>query len=138
MSDGPVEGVPAQPYAPVRGQVGNTRSIPLSILWAILTIGIYTYVWTFRTQEEMKKYTGDGMGGWLGLVVYLVFSPITYFVIPSEIKTMYVRDGRPEPITAWWGLWFLLPIIGSLIWFIKVQGLLNDFWTSKGAPPPGS
>jgi hypothetical protein len=29
-----------------RGPVGNTRSIGLSILWAILTLGIYTFVWT--------------------------------------------------------------------------------------------
>jgi hypothetical protein len=39
------------------GPVGRTRSIPLSILWAVLTLGIYTLVWTYRTQEEMKRYS---------------------------------------------------------------------------------
>ena len=33
-----------------------------------------------------------------------------------------------------YGLWFLLPLIGSLIWFIQVQGALNRYWESKGAP----
>jgi len=128
--------VPPPAVGPVSGQVGNTRSRGLSILWAILTIGIYTYVWVFRTQEEMKNYTGNGMGGWIAFIVYFIFAPITYFVIPSELKNMYVRDGREEPISAWWGLWFLLPLIGALIWFLKVQRLLNEFWMSKGAPPP--
>ena len=36
-----------------RGPVGNTRSIGLSILWAVLTLGIYTVVWTYKTQEEI-------------------------------------------------------------------------------------
>jgi hypothetical protein len=29
----------------------------------------------------------------------------------------------------------LLPIIGQFVWFIKVQGALNRYWESKGAPP---
>lgn len=135
MSDAPVEGPPPA-VAPTSGQIGNTRSRGLSILWAILTIGIYTYIWVFRTQEEMKNHTGNGMGGWVGFIIYFIFAPITYFVIPSELKSMYVRDGRAEPLSTWWGLWFLLPLIGSLIWFLKVQRLLNEYWMSKGAPPP--
>ncbi|MFN8188695.1 MAG: DUF4234 domain-containing protein [Gaiellales bacterium] len=119
-----------------RGPVGNTRSIGLSILWAILTIGIYTYIWVFRTQEETRRFTSNGLGGVLGLVVYLVISPVTWFVVPSEIKAMYEQDGRESPVTGWWGLWVLLPLIGAFVWFIRVQGALNDFWQSKGAPAP--
>ena len=51
-----------------RGRVGNTRSVGLSILWAILTLGIYTFVWTYKTHEEIKRYSGNGVGGVLGLV----------------------------------------------------------------------
>ena len=52
-----------------RWPVGRTRSIPLSILWAVLTVGIYTLVWTYRTQEEVKRYSGnhrrlDGSPSW--------------------------------------------------------------------------
>ena len=73
-----------------RGPVGNTRSIGLSILWAVLTLGIYTIIWTYKTQEEVKRYSGNGVGGVLGLVIYIVISPVTFFIVPSEIRYMYV------------------------------------------------
>lgn len=117
-----------------RGPVGNTRSIGLSILWAILTLGIYVLVWTYRTQEEIKRYSGNGIGGVIGLVIVLLVSPITYFVVPSEIRYMYEElDGGKSPVRGWTGLWLLLPIVGTFIWFFKVQGALNRYWKSKGA-----
>lgn len=36
-----------------------------------------------------------------------------------------------SPVKGVNGLWFLLPLIGALIWFFKVQGALNEFWTSN-------
>jgi hypothetical protein len=119
----------------LRGPVGNTRSIGLSILWAILTLGIYTYVWVYRTQKEINTYSGQGVGGVLGLVIYLLLAPVTWFLVPSEVKGMYEQDGRECPVSGWRGLWWLLPLIGAFMWFIPVQGALNDFWESKGAPP---
>jgi hypothetical protein len=44
-------------------------------------------------------------------------------------------DGGHSPVRGIYGLWFLLPLIGPLIWFIQVQGALNRYWESKGAPP---
>ena len=118
------------------GPVGRTRSIGLSILWAVLTFGIYTFVWTYKTHEEIKRYSGNGIGGVLGLVVYLLVSPVTFFVVPSEVRYMYEDvDGGKSPVRGIHGLWFLLPLIGSIIWFVKVQGALNDYWVSKGAQP---
>ena len=119
-----------------RGPVGNTRSIGLSILWAILTLGIYTFIWTYKTQEEMKRYSGNGVGGVLGLVIYILIAPVTFFVVPSEVQNMYEHlDGEKSPVSGIYGLWFLLPLIGHLIWFIQVQGALNRYWESKGAAP---
>ena len=120
-----------------RGTVGHTRSIGLSILWAVLTLGIYTFIWTYKTQEEIKRYSGNGVGGVLGLVIYILIAPVTFFVVPSEVRYMYedLDDGR-SPVSGIYGLWFLLPLIGALIWFIQVQGALNRYWQGKGAPPP--
>ena len=120
-----------------RGRVGNTRSIPLSILWAVLTLGIYTLVWVYKTHDEVKRYSGNGIGGVLGLVVYILISPITFFVIPSEVRYMYEDlDGERSPVRGIHGLWFLLPLIGPIIWFVQVQGALNRYGQSKGAPAP--
>lgn len=119
-----------------RGPVGNTRSIGLSILWAILTLTIYTYVWTYKTHEEIKRYSGNGVGGVLGLVIYLVISPVTYFIVPSEVRYMYEDlDGQTSPVRGTTGLWILLPLAGPIVWFVKVQGALNRYWESKGVSP---
>jgi hypothetical protein len=119
-----------------RGNVGNTRSIPLSILWAILTLGIYTFIWVYKTHEEIKRYSGNGVGGVLGLVIYILIAPVTFFVVPSEVRYLYEDlDGQRSPVNGIYGLWFLLPLVGALIWFIQVQGALNRYWESKGAPP---
>ena len=124
---------------PGRGPIGNTRSIPLSILWAIITFWIYTFIWVYRTQDEIKRYSGNGIGGVLGLVIWLVAGIVTYFVVPSEVRYLYEDHdgGEPgsAPVRGTTGLWVLLPIIGQFVWFIKVQGALNRYWESKGAPP---
>jgi hypothetical protein len=120
-----------------RGPVGQTRSIGLSILWAVLTLGIYCIVWTYKTQEEIKRYSGNGVGGVLGLVIYILIAPVTFFIVPSEVRYMYEElDGQRSPVRGTTGLWFLLPLIGAIVWFVKVQGALNSYWQSKGAPPP--
>jgi hypothetical protein len=119
-----------------RGPVGETRSIGLSILWFILTLGIYSFYWVYKTHEEIKRYSGNGIGGVLGLVIWLLISPVTFFVVPSEVRWMYEDlDGQTSPVRGITGLWFLLPLIGSLIWFVQVQGALNRYWESKGASP---
>jgi hypothetical protein len=120
-----------------RGAVGNTRSVGLSILWFVLTIGIYGIIWTYKTQEEVKRYSKNGVGGVLGLVIYIVVGPVTFFVVPSEIRYMYEDlDGGKSPVRGITGLWILLPLIGGIVWFVKVQRALNQYWQSKGAPPP--
>jgi hypothetical protein len=112
-------------------EIGNARSIGLSILWAFLTLGIYTFVWTYKTHNEIKRYSGNGVGGVLGLVIYILISPVTYFVVPSEVRAMVERDGATSPVRGLTGLWLLLPIVGSFVWFVKVQGALNRYWRSK-------
>src|SRR5213594_4167595 len=104
-------------YHQERGPIGNTRSVGLSILWAVLTLGIYSILWTYKTQEEVKRYSGNGVGGVIGLVIYIVISPVTFFIVPSEVRYMYEDlDGGRSPVRGIYGLWFLLPIIGHVIW----------------------
>ena len=52
---------------------------------------------------------------------------------------MYRKDGRESPVTGWTGLWlfpFGFLIVTAIVWFVKVQGALNDYWEAKGVPAP--
>jgi hypothetical protein len=120
-------------HASTTGPLGQPRGIAFGILLAIVTLWIYTFYWVFKTQEEVKEHSGIGVGGVVGLVIYLLISPVTWFLIPSEVGKMFKADGRPAPFTGWTGLWLLLPIVGMFVWFIKVQGALNGYWESKEA-----
>ena len=115
------------------GPLGQPRGIGFAILMTIITLGIYSLYWVFKTQDEVKNHSGQGVGGVLGLVIYIVVSVVTWFLIPSEVGKMLTRDGRPAPFTGWTGLWLLLPIIGAFVWFIKIQGALNRYWESKAS-----
>jgi len=107
----------------------------LNILLAIVTCGIWSIVWSFRTGEDLKQHTGEGLGGAIHLVIALFVAPVTMFLIPMEIANMYKRDGRESPVQPLLGLWFLLPLIGNIIWYTKVQAALNEYWVSKGSRP---
>jgi hypothetical protein len=105
----------------------------------IITLNFYSWYWVYKTQEEVKQHAGDGLGGVLGLVVWIIISPVSAFVIPSEIGRMYQKDGPHSPITGWTGLWLFpgaILIIPAIVWFVKVQGALNTYWgahASSGA-----
>jgi hypothetical protein len=123
--------------ASTTGPLGQPRGIAFAIIISIITLGIYTLYWVFKTQDEVKEHSGIGVGGVLGLVIYILLSPVTFFIVPSEVRYMYEDlDGQKSPVRGIYGLWFLLPLIGHIIWFVQVQGALNRYWESKGAPAP--
>ena len=82
------------------GPLGQPRGIGFAILIAIVTLGIYTLYWVFKTQEEVKEHSGIGVGGVLGLVIYILISPVTWFLIPSDVGKMFKADGREAPSRA--------------------------------------
>ncbi len=132
----PAPGVYTAPTGQVPERLGGPYYSPgLVILLSIVTLGIWTFLWVYRTNEDLKRYNGDGLGGVLAVVLHLLLGVVLMFTIPNEIKNMYERDGRESPMSAIWGLWFLLPIIGWLVWYFRAQRSLNDFWLSKGSMP---
>jgi len=115
------------------GPLGQPRGIGFGIVMFIVTLGFYSLYWVFKTQDEVKNHTGEGVGGVLGLVIYIVVSIVTWFLIPSEVGKMFKRDGQEAPFTGWTGLWVLLPIVGAIVWFVKIQGSLNRYWEGKAS-----
>jgi len=113
------------------GERGRPRGIGFGILLFIVTFGLYGWYWAFKTQEEMRQHTGEGLGGVLGIVIWILIHPVSAFVIPSEIGKMYKRAGKVAPMTGWTGLWLspgAILVIPAIVWFVKVQGALNRYW----------
>ena len=123
------------------GPLGHPRGIGFGILMFIITLGFYGWYWAFKTHEEIKQHSGEGLGGVIGLVIWILISAVSAFVIPSEVGKMYKKDGRDPPITGWTGLWLfpgVILIIPAIVWFVKVQGALNRYWESKAAAAPAA
>jgi uncharacterized BrkB/YihY/UPF0761 family membrane protein len=122
--------------SPATRPTGHPRGIGFGILMFIVTLGFYSWYWVFKTQEEIKQHSGQGLGGVLGLVIWILLHPIEAFVVPSEVGKMYSQSGQEPPVTGWTGLWlfpFGFLIVTAIVWFVKVQGALNRYW--EGASP---
>ena len=133
MTDSPEPPHPAQQVPnPSDTPIGTPRSVGLTILVSIVTFGIWTWVWSYMNGEELKNYRRDGLGG----VAYLLFTifivPVTMFLMANEVEQMYRQAGEEPKITTLWGLWFLLPLIGNIIWYVRIQNAINEFWQARG------
>ena len=118
------------------GPIGRTRSVGITILLSIVTFGIWTYIWTYWNGEELRNHNRTGAGGVVHLIVVIIIYPVTMFMLANEVETMYRDRGEMPPISTLWGLWFLLPLIGNIIWYVRIQNALNEFWMARGAPEP--
>ena len=133
-------GAPSSPPAPVggfgvaprTGALGKRRSAGLVILLTIVTCGIWAVVWAYQNGDELQRFSGKGLGGVVHLIVTILVSPVTMFLLAGEVEQLYRDDGQEPPITTLWGLWFLLPLIGNLIWYLRIQDAINGYWTAHG------
>jgi hypothetical protein len=122
------------------GPLGKNRGVVFVILISILTLGIYYLYWVYKSHEEIKEHSDQGIGGVLGLVIAILLGFVIPFVLPSEIRKMYERDGRESRVSGWTGLWATLGIlilVGPIVWFVKVQGALNRYWRLKRGEAEG-
>jgi Domain of unknown function (DUF4234) len=131
--DGRTPPSPAPGVAASTGRPGHVRNPVAVILLSIITIGIYALYWEYASFKELKEYSGDGIGGWLGLLFAILLSIVNAFLLPHEVGRLYARTGRLPPVSALTGFWVLIPIVGGIIWVVKVQGRLNDYWESLPA-----
>jgi hypothetical protein len=115
------------------GPEGKVRSPVTVILLSIVTLGIYTLYWYYAVFTELKERTGNGVGGPIGLLLGFCIGIVNIFLLPAEIGNMYAQEGLDQPVTGLTGFWVLIPLIGSIIWFVKVQNALNHRWEASGA-----
>jgi hypothetical protein len=110
------------------GPKGKVRTPVGVIVFSIITLGIYYLVWTYKVFKENKDFSGEGVGGVIGLVIGLVIAIVNWFLLPSEIGTIYEKMGREKPVSGVTGFWNLIPLIGFIIWVVKVQGAMNHLY----------
>lgn len=123
---------PPEQHPGTPAPIGRPRSVGLTILVSIVTFGIWTWVWSYWNGEELKTYRRDGLGGVAYLLFTIFISPVTMFLLASEVEQLYRQEGEQPRITALWGLWFLLPLIGNIIWYVRIQRAINEFWQARG------
>jgi hypothetical protein len=133
----PMPGAPAYAqYAQPQGPIGQVRPTGMIILLFCVTLGIWGFIYYYQTQEEMKRHTGEGLGGVLALVIALFFGIVSPFLFSNEVGNLYGRRGQEKPVTALTALWFfpgILILVGPFIWFVQSNNALNEYWQSLGA-----
>jgi len=118
---------------PSSGHVGQVRNPAAVIIFSIITLGIYTLYWYYVVFDDLKQRTNNGVGGLVGLILGLCLSIVNVFLLPSEIGNMYAQEGLEKPVTGLTGFWVLIPLVGFIIWFVKVQNAMNRRWEASGA-----
>jgi hypothetical protein len=99
---------------------------------SIVTLGIWTLPWSYWNGEELKGYRREGLGGVAYLLITFFIAPVTMFLLANEVEQMYREEGQDPRITTLWGLWFLLPLIGNIVWYVRMQHAVNEFWQAHG------
>jgi hypothetical protein len=139
----PSGAVPAPAYGaapatmPATMPIGTIRNTGTCILLTIVTLGFYTWYWYYKTHDEMKRHSGTGIGGAVALILAIFVGIVMPFLTPNEVGGLYERRGQAKPVSAATGLWFLLLgwllFVGAIVWFVKTNKALNDYWRSVGA-----
>lgn len=137
----PAPAMPSAPLAPMAGPadgpIGKVRSTGTCVLLTIVTLGFYTWYWYYKTHDEMKQHTGNGIGGPIALILTIFIGIVMPFLSSNEVGGLYERKGQPKPVSAATGLWYILLgwffLVGAIVWFVKTNGALNEYWKSQGA-----
>ncbi len=125
----------APAYGAVAGPHGKIRGTGVCILLAVVTFGIYAVVWTYSVHEEMKRHTGRGLGGLVAALLQLFVGIVMPYVTAAEVGALHEARGRQKPVSGATGLWYfpgIFILVGPLVWFVKTNGALNDYWRSQG------
>ena len=106
----------------------DRMSAGFHVVLFVITLGFYGWYWVYRTHREARRQTGQGLGGVLGLLLWILLLPVSAFVIPSEVRRMYEKAGREAPVSGRTGLWlfpFGVLIVPAIVWFVKIHRALR-------------
>ncbi|HEY4396240.1 MAG TPA: DUF4234 domain-containing protein, partial [Acidimicrobiia bacterium] len=61
--------------------LGKPRSWVVVFLLSLVTLSIYWFVWQYKTFQEMKDYSGNGIGGVVGLILAIFIGFVNPFIM---------------------------------------------------------
>jgi hypothetical protein len=131
-------GAPGYGMQPYGGQapIGQVRSTGICILLTIVTLGVYALYWYYVVHDDMKRHTGNGLGGVVALLLAAFVGIVMPYLCSDEVGKLYENSGREKPVSAVTGLWYfpgIFILVGPIVWFVKTNGAINDYWRSLGA-----
>jgi hypothetical protein len=134
----PYRAYPAPSFAATQHRpVGEVRGTGRQLLLIVVTFGIWGLVYLFQAHDEMKRHSGEGIGGVLALLIGVLANFLASpFLLSHEVGGLYERRAQRKPVSALTGLWFfpgILILIGPFIWFVLTNSALNRYWRSEGA-----
>jgi hypothetical protein len=115
------------------GVLGTPRRPWVVAVLTVITLGIYGLYWQYASFDETNAYSGQGIGGVVGLILAIFVGIVNIFLLPAEIGNLYSREREQRPVSAATGFWILLPLVGWFVWVVKSQRALNRFWVDRGA-----
>lgn len=127
---------PAYGGMPAVGPVGKVRSTGICILLYIVTLGIYSWFYYYKTHEELKQHSGQGIGGVVALILAIFINIVNPYLLSAEVGNVRRLRGQEQRVSGATGLWFfpgIFILVGPIIWFVKTNAALNEYWVSQGA-----
>ena len=65
-----------------------------------ITLGIYWWVYCYKTSEEIKAHSGVGVGGAVQLILAIFIGIVPPFLIANDVKTVREAGGMQSPVSA--------------------------------------
>lgn len=130
-SDSALPPPPGLQLTPLLGDIRNPVTV---ILLSIVTFGIYGLYWTYVMFRDTREFSGQGFGGLVGLALAIVLPFLPPFLLPWQVGRTRADAGRDRRVRGWWGLWWLVPIAGWMVWVVAVQRAANELWEAERAP----
>jgi drug/metabolite transporter (DMT)-like permease len=123
--------------------VGKTRN-PWGVwLIALITLGVYFFVWYYKVNRELRDYDPDIevepgialLAVLLGWIVIFIFAWVSVYRTGDRIQQAQTTSGANEPCNGWLGI--LLYILGGFN-MVYYQSQLNKVWDRYGNPEEGT
>jgi len=115
--------------------LGKTRNAGAVILLSFITFGIYTIIWYYRINKEIKEHDRkqNFSPGWATVAFCCpIVNLVSAYNTADRIKRMQKADGSQDLISPGAALvWVLVFGIG---YPIVVQGALNNHWYEHITP----